>query len=133
VAGEGDADRPTVRDHAAAPTTQQGAPLPVRSALAAQVKLARLADVLVEAAGILRELSQESLELRAETRLMSHVETTTTPARLLSVRDVAERLYLSERTVRRLRQRGDLPRGIEVAGTIRWTPESIDAWIGGQR
>jgi len=119
----------------AAPTTNPSAPgamLPARSAIAAQVKLARLADLLVEASGILRELSQVQLDDVRDSRLMSHVETTTTPARLLSVRDVAERLALSERTVRRLRRQGVLPAGIEIGGVLRWRPEEIDAWIGGR-
>jgi len=64
---------------------------------------------------------------------MCDVEKPTTPARLMSVRDVALRLSLSERTVRRLRRRGELPAGIEIAGTVRWRPEEIDAWIGDQR
>jgi len=52
------------------------------------------------------------------------------PERLLTVRDVAERLSLSDKTVRRLRRRGELPPGIEVAGTIRWRPEEIEKWLG---
>lgn len=134
----------TDQSPAAAPTAQPGAPgepLPVRSgaalppgsALAAQVKLARLADLLVELAETVRSITQESLAVRAQQALMCDVEKPSTPARLLSVRDVAQRLGLSERTVRRLRRKGELPAGLEIAGVIRWTPESIDAWIGGQR
>ena len=128
---DGAAQSPT-----AAPTPPHGAPgamLPVRSALDAQVKLARLATLLGEAAGILHELSEVQLAVHAERALMCDVEKPVTPARLLSVRDVAERLNLSEKTVRRLRRRGVLPAGIEIAGVLRWRPDEIDAWIGGQR
>ncbi len=125
----------------AAPTGQPSAPsgvLPVRSATLAEIApvvarhaaLARLGNLLSEAAGILHELSQVPLADTRDSRLMSHVETTSKPARLLSVRDVAEHLALSEKTVRRLRRQGVLPHGIEIAGTIRWRPEEIEAWIG---
>ena len=116
----------------AAPVTH-GRPLPAGSAIDAQVKLARLADLLGEASGILQELAQVPLAVHAERALMCDVEKPVTPARLLSVRDVAERLNLSEKTVRRLRRRGVLPAGIEIAGVLRWRPDEIDAWIGGQR
>ena len=120
----------------AAPTAQHvahGRPLPAGSALAAQVKLARLADLHSQLAQTYRELSEIPLPLGREEALMCDVEKPTTPARLMSVRDVALRLSLSERTVRRLRRRGELPAGIEIAGTVRWRPEEIDAWIGDQR
>jgi predicted DNA-binding transcriptional regulator AlpA len=116
----------------AAPTAPPSAPvaqLLVRSDVAARVKLARLADLATELAGILRELSQVPLAVRAQEALMCSVSEPTAPAHLLSVSDVAERLQLSERTVRRLRQRGELPAGIELAGVVRWTPESIEEWI----
>lgn len=129
LAAQPGAPRPAVRQ--GSETDLQVGPEVVhaRSALDAQVKLARLADALTELAESVREIARESLDLHAQRALMCDVETSTTPARLLSVRDVAERLNLSERTVRRLRQRGDLPRGIEVAGVVRWRPEEIDRWV----
>ncbi len=102
------------------------APLPVRSGLDPQVKLARIADLVSEAAQIIRELSEAPLAVARERALMCDVSE---PKKLLSVRDLAQRLGLSERTVRRLRQRGELPRGIEIASVIRWRPEEIDAWL----
>lgn len=122
---------------AAAPPTDAsvapGATIPVRSAagsaLAAQVKLARLADLLAELSGIVREVAQEALAVHAERALMSNVNEPATAARLLTTRDVAQKLALSERTVRRLRRQGVLPSGIEIAGVIRWRPEEIDAWL----
>ena len=104
-------------------------PLRVRSGVDLNVKLARLADLLVEAGGIVRELSQVQLDDARDSRLMSHVETTTIPARILTVNDVAERLALAPRTVRRMRQRGEIPAGIEIGGVLRWKPEEIDAWL----
>jgi predicted DNA-binding transcriptional regulator AlpA len=104
--------------------------LPPGSATDVQVKLARLADLFAEASGIVRELSAMVGEIRlashTERALMCDVQPTKS---LLSVHDVAERLALSERTVRRLRRQGVLPKGIEIGGVIRWRPESIDSWI----
>ncbi len=110
------------------PTPPTGAlsALPVRSGLDPQVKLARIADLVSEAAQIIRELSEVPLAVPRERALMCDVSE---PKKLLSVRDLAQRLGLSERTVRRLRQRGELPRGIEIASVIRWRPEEIDAWL----
>jgi predicted DNA-binding transcriptional regulator AlpA len=98
-------------------------------AIDAQVNLVRLADVLGELADTLRLIARESLAVPRQEALMCPVENTSTSQRLLSTRDVAQRLALSDRTVRRLRKRGALPRGIEVAGVLRWRPEEIDDWI----
>lgn len=90
--------------------------------------LARIAGLqasLAEAHRELAEVLQNELAVPAERALMSEVK----PERLLTVRDVAERLSLSEKTVRRLRRRGEIPRGIEVGGVIRWRAEEIDAWV----
>ena len=48
---------------------------------------------------------------------------------LLSVADVAAILKVGERTVRRWRKEGRLPRGIEIAGITRWRPAEIHGWI----
>src|SRR5262249_53002915 len=88
-----------------APTTlpaRNAPPLPTRSAVDASATLARLATLLTEAAGIIHELAQVQLAVRAQEALMCSVKEPAAPARLLSVRDVAQRLSLSERTVRRL-------------------------------
>jgi len=111
--------------------------LPARSAagsaIDAQVKLARLADLLAEASGILRELSEVPLADARNSRLMSSVETTTTRLRLLSIQDIAERLQLDARTVRRMRARGQLPPAIDLHGVLRWDGAAIDAWLEGRR
>jgi len=91
--------------------------------------VARIADLherLAEAHRELAEVLQNDLAVPPERALMSDVK----PERLLTVRDVAERLNLSDKTVRRLRRRGELPPGIEVAGVIRWRPEEIEQWLG---
>ena len=119
-----------------APTVDRGAPeatLPPRSAERPRLdqevqrfeRIAALHAELAEAYRGLARDSQDQLAVPQERALMSSVK----PARLLSVRDVAGRLGLSERTVRRQRRSGRLPTGIEIAGVIRWTPESIEAWI----
>jgi excisionase family DNA binding protein len=120
---------------ASAPSSSSTAPAPrepngdsalrVGSALDLNVKLARLADHLQSAAGILRELSELSLAVPTERALMCPVETKP----LLTVRDVAQRLALAERTVRRLRSRGEIPQGLELGGVIRWRSEEIETWL----
>jgi len=109
---------------------RSAAPLPAGSALDAQVKLARLADLFAEASGIVRELSEVQLANAPERALMSSVNATA--PKLLTARDVAARVGVDERTVRRWRREGKMPRGIELGeSVVRWTSESIEAWIGG--
>ena len=116
----------------AAPTGASVAPsptLPARSDLTAQVKFARLADLLAEAAQVFRELSEVPLAPVRDSRLMSHVETS---ARLLTAEDLAARLQVDAKTIRRWRKAGKIPAGIEISGVVRWTPESIESLIGGR-
>ena len=49
-------------------------------------------------------------------------------AAALTVKQVAERLNVNDRTVYRLAQAGKLP-GFKVAGSWRFLAEDIDAWI----
>lgn len=105
---------------------RSAAPLPSGSAVDVRVALARVADLHAQLAETYRRLSEIPLPLGHERALMCDVEK---PDTLLTVSDVALRLSLSERTVRRLRRKGDLPTGIEVAGTIRWRPEEIERWL----
>jgi predicted DNA-binding transcriptional regulator AlpA len=99
----------------------------VRSAIAAQVKLARLADLLAELSGIVREVAQESLAVHAERALMCNVNE---PTRLLTAEDLAARLQVDARTIRRWRKTGKFPAGIELGDSvIRWHSEEIDAWL----
>lgn len=49
---------------------------------------------------------------------------------LISAKEVARRLGLSERTVWRLNSAGKLPKPVSVGGkTKRWRPEEIAAWV----
>ena len=48
-----------------------------------------------------------------------------TTRRLLSVGDVAERLGVDPKTVRRWRQDGQLPPAIDLGSVLRWRPEDI--------
>jgi len=48
---------------------------------------------------------------------------------LLRVKDVAERLRVDERTVRRMRERGELPLAIDLGSTIRWRQSVIEEWL----
>jgi predicted DNA-binding transcriptional regulator AlpA len=112
------------------PTAAPGAPLPLRSALAAQVKLARLADALVELAEMVRAIAQESLAVRAQEALMCSVSEPAAPARLLTAEDLAARLQVDARTIRRWRKAGKIPRGIEFGNSVvRWREDEIERWL----
>lgn len=54
------------------------------------------------------------------------------PESAITVRDVAAYLNVTEKTVYRLAQRGDLP-GFKVAGAWRFRRRDIDAWIEGKK
>lgn len=92
--------------------------------------LAELHGVLAEA---YRELAEIRLASGRERALMWSVETALTRPRLLSIQDLAERLQLSERTVRRMRTRGQLPPALDLHSVLRWDEPTIDAWLEGRR
>ena len=48
---------------------------------------------------------------------------------LLNVRDVAQALGMSERTVWRLSAIGDIPPPIRIGRNVRWRRVTIEAWI----
>ncbi|MEX0702456.1 MAG: helix-turn-helix domain-containing protein [Planctomycetales bacterium] len=48
---------------------------------------------------------------------------------LLTAREVAQLLRLSDRTVRRLDSAGRLPRGLRIGGSKRWRRDELLAWI----
>lgn len=52
-----------------------------------------------------------------------------TPRRAFKVRDLAERLGISERCVRDLRERGELPAPLPIPNVLRWDAQAIDNWI----
>jgi len=108
---------------------RSGGVLPVGTAVAAQVKLARLADLLAEAAQIIRELAEVPLAVARERALMSSMGSQEIPARLLTAEDLAARMQVDARTVRRWRKAGKIPAGIEIAGVVRWRPEEIERWL----
>ena len=101
--------------------------------------LARVADALLELGEDLQELAHSLANRLDECPQQSDVggvETAieTAPKRrpFLTVRDVAERLQVDQKTVRRWRQEGRLPSPITLGGVIRWRPEAIEAWLDEQ-
>ena len=58
---------------------------------------------------------------------------TTPTSRLLSTHEVADRLGLDERTVRRHARLGQLPRPIKVGNRLRWRAAEFDEWLEHRR
>lgn len=52
--------------------------------------------------------------------------------RLLTARDVADYLNVSPNTVRRMAERGDLPKPIKIGGVVRWDLNAIDKLLDAQ-
>ncbi len=48
---------------------------------------------------------------------------------LLTIQQVAKRLNVSIRTVQRLRRKEALPQPMQLGGSVRWNPETIETWI----
>lgn len=48
---------------------------------------------------------------------------------LMNVKDVAEMLGLSERTVYRLADAGNMPRPVKLGAAVRWRKKELDTWI----
>lgn len=48
---------------------------------------------------------------------------------LLTVKEVAEMLGLSERTVYRLADGGNMPRPVKIGAAVRWRRNELDMWI----
>ena len=51
---------------------------------------------------------------------------------LINIKEVAEVMGVSERTVWRLRAEGAMPRGITLGRAVRWSHRSIMEWIAGK-
>lgn len=102
----------------------QAQALPVAAAPSqeADPRLARMAELSGELAALLGDLARRPL---ASPQARPAEE----PARLLTVGDLALRLQVGARTIRRWRERGLLPPAVEVAGVVRWRPAAIEAWI----
>ena len=60
---------------------------------------------------------------------MQKVQNKVPAVQLLSVRDVAEVLAISVRSVWRLRAAGLLPEPVRVGGAVRWRRSQIDRWL----
>jgi excisionase family DNA binding protein len=61
------------------------------------------------------------------------MSTTATHRPLLRVRDAAEKANVSERTIRRLIRKGELP-ALRVGGQVRLDPDELERWLyGGPR
>jgi len=48
---------------------------------------------------------------------------------LLTVKEVAEMLGLSERTIYRLADSGAMPRPVKIGAAVRWRRNELDQWI----
>lgn len=55
--------------------------------------------------------------------------TPTELSKLVSTADLARVLGVDDRTVRRMRERGDLPPAIDLGSVLRWRSDDIDQWI----
>lgn len=94
------------------------------------------ASLLSEAAEISAQIAEIQVAASAGIGVMGDV-TQLSPdnpalaasAPVLTVADVARRLQVAQRTVRRWRQSGELPAAIEVSGIIRWRAEVIEDWV----
>lgn len=53
-------------------------------------------------------------------------------AQLLTLRQVAQLLQITPRGVRDLVAREKLPRPVKVGRLLRWSPATIDQWLGQQ-
>jgi predicted DNA-binding transcriptional regulator AlpA len=128
VGEQGDAQpiSPTVEIRAEAASTRVNGALPTRSDSAGQVdlqvKLRRVGDLLCEVGQILRDIQ---LDATPEPRLMESVKT----VRFLSAKDIAHRLQVDEKTIRRWHHSGRIPKGITIGSVLRWPVETIDSWL----
>ena len=105
----------------------------------------RLAELLEQLPGALRDVAEilETLGGKCDIQLadIAEIEPSSetvpkpAPPQLLTVADLAHRLRVDQKTVRRWREERRLPAALEVGGVIRWDPAVIDAWIhaGGPR
>lgn len=52
------------------------------------------------------------------------------PARhLLTIKDLARFLNVSEKTIRNLRSKGEGPRAVKIGGSVRWRPETVEEYL----
>ena len=96
-------------------------------------QLAQVAELLAEAAQKCSRIAEDQLASQPDQSVMGDVQSALDQfpgqARLLTVRDLSEVLGVDRRTIRRWRQRGELPPAFEAGGVIRWRQEVIEAWV----
>ncbi|WP_192496861.1 helix-turn-helix transcriptional regulator [Pseudoclavibacter sp. CFCC 14310] len=64
------------------------------------------------------------------TRIEGHMtQSETAPRPLLTIKDLAALLNVSEKTIRNLRSKGIGPRAVKIGGSIRWRQETIDQYL----
>lgn len=117
-----------IGEHAAADGVVDD-PIRIRSDVDVGVMLVRADELHAELGDVLRRIVAEvQLDSASDSSLMGAV-----PAyegtRLMTVHDVARRLSVGDKTLRRWRSEGRLPKALEVGGVLRWRAEDIDAWI----
>jgi predicted DNA-binding transcriptional regulator AlpA len=92
-----------------------------------------VAELLAEAAQKCARIAEDQLASQPDPSVMGDVQSALDQfpgqTRFFTVRDLSEVLGVDQKTIRRWRQRGDLPAAIEVGGVVRWRPEVIDSWI----
>ena len=96
---------------------------------------ARVAGLLDQLAGAFRELAETGLNELDDGRNLSPVVSVAAPAKqreFVTARDLAQRLRVDPKTVRRWRDEGRLPSALTVGGVVRWRAEIIDEWIAEQ-
>jgi excisionase family DNA binding protein len=103
----------------------QGAAAPEGATQAPWERLAELHAELCRCYGDLARQAQNQVAAGSE-------QSDITRVKLLTASDLAERLSVDVRTIRRWRTDGRLPGALEVGGCIRWRREDIDAWIAGE-
>lgn len=52
-----------------------------------------------------------------------------TAATLLNVREVSEMLGISERTIYRLSDSGDMPQPVKLGSSVRWRRQELENWV----
>lgn len=66
-------------------------------------------------------------------RSMGQSYSTDSPPRLLTIKQVAERLTVSVGCLRAWRIRGDGPPAIRIGSALRWDEREVDAWLDSRR
>ncbi len=95
-------------------------------------KLVSIGEHLREVGVLLLDLAEEVLAVLAvtpEQSVHARVEARVEESPLIGIKEIAERVGVSEKTVRRMRERGDLPPAIDLGSVIRWRPEVIEQWL----